>query len=45
MNLFSRLHEEGNTLVVVTHERAVAAYAHRILHIHDGRVERDERVR
>jgi len=45
MNLFSRLHEEGNTLVVVTHESAVAAYAHRILHIHDGMVERDERVR
>ena len=45
MNLFSRLHDEGNTLVVVTHERAVAAYADRILHIHDGMVERDERTR
>jgi putative ABC transport system ATP-binding protein len=45
MNLFNRLNEQGNTLVVVTHERAVADYARRILHIRDGRVEMDERIR
>ena len=45
MNLFSRLNEQGNTLVVVTHERAVADYAHRIIHIRDGQVDRDERLR
>jgi putative ABC transport system ATP-binding protein len=45
MNLFNRLDEAGNTLVVITHERAVANYARRILHIRDGRVELDERIR
>ena len=45
MNLFNRLNREGNTLLVVTHERDVAACARRIIHIRDGRVERDERIR
>lgn len=45
LRLFDRLNEEGNTLVVVTHEHEVAAHAHRILHIRDGKVERDERLR
>ncbi|MBI4465602.1 MAG: ABC transporter ATP-binding protein [Acidobacteria bacterium] len=45
MKLFDYLHAQGHTLLVVTHERDVAAYAHRILHIRDGKVERDERVR
>ncbi len=43
LKLFAQLHEQGNTLVVVTHEREVAAHAHRMLHIRDGRVVRDER--
>ncbi len=43
LKLFAHLHEQGNTLVVVTHEREVAAHAHRMLHIRDGRVVRDER--
>ena len=43
LKLFNRLHEQGNTLVVVTHEHEVAAHAHRMLHIRDGRVVRDER--
>ena len=43
LKLFSRLHEQGNTLVVVTHEADVAAHAFRTLHIRDGRVVRDER--
>jgi putative ABC transport system ATP-binding protein len=45
LNLFERLHREGRTLVVVTHERDVAQNAHRILHIRDGILAHDERLR
>ena len=45
MNLFNRLQEAGNTIVIVTHEHDIAAHAHRIIHIRDGKVARDERVR
>jgi putative ABC transport system ATP-binding protein len=41
MGVFDRLHETGNTIVLVTHEAEIAAYAHRIIHIRDGQVERD----
>lgn len=43
MALFDRLHGEGNTIVLVTHEHDIAEYAHRIVNIKDGVVERDER--
>src|SRR4029079_18874529 len=43
MNLFDRLHQGGNTIVLVTHEADVAAYAHRAIHIRDGQVEKDVR--
>jgi putative ABC transport system ATP-binding protein len=43
MSLFARLHETGNTIVLVTHEADVAAFAHRTIHIRDGRVEKDVR--
>jgi putative ABC transport system ATP-binding protein len=43
MALFARLHEAGNTIVLVTHEADVAAFAHRTIHIRDGRVEKDVR--
>ena len=43
MALFARLHEAGNTIVLVTHEADVAAFAHRILHLKDGQVEKDVR--
>jgi putative ABC transport system ATP-binding protein len=42
MALFDRLHSEGNTIVLVTHENDIAAYAHRVVYIKDGVVERDE---
>jgi putative ABC transport system ATP-binding protein len=41
MALFERLHEGGNTIILVTHEADVAAHAHRIIHIRDGQVEKD----
>jgi len=44
MKLFDRLHEARNTIVLVTHEHDIAAHAHRILHIRDGKIDRDERV-
>ena len=43
MALFARLHQAGNTIVLVTHEADVAAFAHRTIHIRDGRVEKDVR--
>jgi putative ABC transport system ATP-binding protein len=43
MGLFARLHDAGNTIVLVTHEADVAAYAHRALHLRDGQVEKDVR--
>jgi putative ABC transport system ATP-binding protein len=42
MALFDRLHAEGNTIVLVTHEHDIAEYAHRIVHIRDGVVAKDE---
>ena len=42
MKLFERLHGDGNTIILVTHEADVAAHAHRTLHIRDGRLESDE---
>ena len=41
MALFERLHEAGNTIVLVTHEADIAAHAHRVIHIRDGQVEKD----
>jgi putative ABC transport system ATP-binding protein len=41
MSLFQRLHDTGNTIVLVTHEADIAAHAHRVVHIRDGRVEKD----
>jgi len=45
MALFERLHQQGNTIVLVTHEHDIAMHAHRIVHIRDGKVERDERIK
>jgi putative ABC transport system ATP-binding protein len=44
MALFAKLHKEGNTIVLVTHEHDIALHAHRIIHIRDGKVEKDEAV-
>jgi putative ABC transport system ATP-binding protein len=44
MGVLKRLHEQGNTIILVTHEHDIAAHAHRIIHIRDGKVESDERT-
>ena len=42
MTLFDRLHSEGNTLIVVTHEPHVARHARRVIHLADGNIVKDE---
>jgi putative ABC transport system ATP-binding protein len=44
MTLFERLHKGGNTIVLVTHEQEIASHANRVIHIRDGKVERDETI-
>jgi putative ABC transport system ATP-binding protein len=44
MAIFTRLHSDGNTIILVTHENDVARRADRIIHVRDGKVETDERV-
>jgi putative ABC transport system ATP-binding protein len=43
MELFIRLHDEGQTVIIVTHEPDIAAYAHRVVTFLDGLIIRDER--
>jgi putative ABC transport system ATP-binding protein len=45
MGLFARLHQQGNTIILVTHESDIAAHAHRIIRLRDGKIEKDERTR
>jgi putative ABC transport system ATP-binding protein len=44
MALFERLHQQGNTIVLVTHEHDIAMHAHRIVFVRDGKVAKDEKV-
>ena len=41
MRLFDEIYRNGNTVIVVTHEEDIAAYAHRVIRLRDGRVESD----
>ena len=41
MNLFNEIHANGNTVILVTHEEDIAAYAHRIIRLRDGVIEKD----
>jgi putative ABC transport system ATP-binding protein len=43
MGVFDRLHRAGNTILLVTHEADIAAFAHRSIHLRDGQVENDIR--
>ena len=42
MRLFEKLNTEGHTIILVTHERDIAAHARRTIHIRDGMIEKDE---
>ena len=43
MRLFEKLHSDGHTIILVTHERDIADHAHRTIHIRDGKIESDEK--
>jgi putative ABC transport system ATP-binding protein len=45
MGLFARLHQQGNTIILVTHELDIASHAHRVIRLRDGKIEKDERTR
>lgn len=45
MKLFDRLHQEGNTIILVTHERDIAEFAHRVISIRDGKIASDEQMK
>ena len=45
MALFEKLHADGNTIIVVTHEHDIAERAHRVITIRDGEIEKDEKIR
>jgi len=45
MQLFGRLHSQGNTMIVVTHEKEVARYANRIIYLRDGKIEKEEKLK
>jgi putative ABC transport system ATP-binding protein len=45
MNLFSEIHANGNTIVLVTHEEDIAHHAHRIVRLRDGLIETDVKNR
>jgi len=45
MNLLDTLHKRRNTIILVTHERDIAAHAHRVIRLLDGKVESDEVIR
>jgi putative ABC transport system ATP-binding protein len=42
MGLFEEIHNQGNTVIIVTHEPDIAEYAHRIVRLRDGMTESDE---
>ncbi|MDH7559695.1 MAG: ABC transporter ATP-binding protein [bacterium] len=42
MDIFEKLHEAGNTIILVTHEEYIAEHTNRIIRLRDGMIERDE---
>ena len=45
MAIFDELHNQGNTIILVTHEPDIAEYAHRVVRLRDGVIEKDERIK
>ena len=45
MAAFERIYEQGNTVILVTHEEDIAAHAHRVVRLRDGLIESDRRRR
>lgn len=43
LNLFHKLHSQGNTIIIVTHDKDIARMAQRIIFVKDGKIEREER--
>jgi len=43
LNLFRKIHDQGNTIIIVTHDRGIAQHAHRIITIKDGKITEEER--
>ena len=43
MNIFSKIHEDGNTVVLVTHEEDISNYAKRVIRLRDGLIESNKR--
>ncbi len=43
MKLFDEIHQNGNTVILVTHEEDIAAYAHRVIRLRDGIIESDNK--
>jgi putative ABC transport system ATP-binding protein len=43
MNIFSKIHDDGNTVVLVTHEEDISNYAKRVIRLRDGVIESDKR--
>ncbi len=42
MNIIVQLHERGETILLVTHERDIAAYSQRLITLRDGKIESDQ---
>ena len=45
MEIFNKIHSEGNTVILVTHEEDIASYAHRVIRLRDGLIETDKVTR
>lgn len=45
MKIFEKLNNQGHTIIMITHEADIASHAKRIIHIKDGKVEKDEKIR
>ncbi|MCB9383158.1 MAG: ABC transporter ATP-binding protein [Bryobacterales bacterium] len=45
MGIFEQLHKQGNTIILVTHEPDIAEHAHRVVHVRDGKIEKDEKIK